>query len=306
MQKTISVIIPAEQDKRDLPVLRHLAKINYPKDKLEVIVVRGNCPSVQRNKAAREAKGDILYFFNRDVRLEGGIFEKVLDIFNRNPAIAGIGGPDLTPSDNSYMQHLFGYAMGSYFGHWKMRARYASIGKERFSDEKELLLSNLAIRRDIFLESNGFNERLYPNEENELINRISNMGYKFVYHPDIKVYRDRRKTLFAFMKQFYRYGQGRMRQIFIEGAFRNLYFFMPVSLLIYFIILPFIKESLGAFLPLFVYIFFAVMDAIYLSFKNRRNLVFVLPILYLIMHISYGIGMLFALFKRCTTEKELC
>ena len=297
MYETISVIIPKRPECVDIPVLDCLKNIRYPEDKIETILTTGTYPSRQRNNAVKDARGDILYFFNRDVRLEGDIFEKVLDIFNKDPAIAGVGGPDLTPSDNSYMQRLFGYAMGSYFAHWKMRARYASIGKERFSDEKELLLSNLAIRRDVFLESNGFNERLYPNEENELINRISKMGYKFVYHPDITVYRDRRKTLFAFMKQFYRYGQGRMNQVFIEGIFKNLYFFMPVSLLIYFIILPFTKKSWGVSLPLLVYMFFAVIDAVYLSFKHRRNLVFVLPVLYLIMHISYGIGMLSAIYK---------
>ena len=307
MQETISIIIPAERDKKELPVLRCLSEINYPKDKLEVVVVRGNCPPAQRNKAVQEAKGDILCFFNSDSQLEPDMFNKIVDVMGRGRGIAGVGGPDLTPADNSYIQRTFGYAMGSYFAHWKMRARYVSIGKERFSSENELLLSNLAVRRDVFLKAGGFNERLYPNEENELINRISKMGYKFVYHPDVKVYRDRRKTLSAFMKQFYRYGRGRMDQIFIEGISRNLHFFIPLFFLVYLVILPFTKESLGFFVLLFAYIFFAVIDAIHLSLKNRRNLAFVLPVVYLIVHVSYGAGILAAIcnkgYSRCVKIK---
>jgi succinoglycan biosynthesis protein ExoA len=230
---TISVIIPAPPDSQELPVLSFLKNIDYPKDKIEIILSAGNWPSTQRNQAAQIAKGDILYFLNTDVRLEEDLFKKVTGIFSSDSRIAGVGGPDLTPSDNNYLQHLFGYAMGSYFAHWRMRARYLAIGRERISNEKELLLSNMAIRKDVYFKFNGFDERLYPNEENEIINRIIKGGYRFIYSPDVKIYRDRRKDLFAFIRQFYRYGKGRMGQIFIEGAIKNLPFFIPLSLLGY-------------------------------------------------------------------------
>lgn len=303
MYKAISVIIPAERDKRKLPVLRHLSEINYPKDKLEVVVVRGNCPPAQRNKAVQEAKGDILCFFNSDSQLEPDMFNKIVDVMGRGRGIAGVGGPDLTPADNSYIQRTFGYAMGSYFAHWKMRARYVSIGKERFSSENELLLSNLAVRRDVFLKARGFNERLYPNEENELINRISKKGYKFIYSPNIKIYRDRRRNIAAFIKQFYRYGQGRTKQIFIEGAFRSMHFFMPVFLVIYLLILPVIVKYRISFIPLFAYLFLATIDAVFVSFKNKKFLM-ALPLVYMIMHFSYGLGMLSLIHKSILRRAE--
>ena len=145
---TISVIIPASSNSEDLPVLSSLKNIDYPEDKIEIILAIGKIPSVQRNHAVRMAKGDILYFFNRDACAEPDIFKKVVNLINGDKKIAGVGGPDLIPADNSYIQHLFGYAMGSYFAHWRMRARYSQVGKERISDEKELLLSNMAIKKD--------------------------------------------------------------------------------------------------------------------------------------------------------------
>lgn len=305
---TISVIIPISSESKDLPVLSSLKTVDYPEDKLEIILSIGGNPSVQRNQAAKIANGDIVYFFNRDAQVEPDIFKKATDAINSGEKIAGVGGPDLTPIGNNYIQHLFGYAMGSYFAHWMMRARYSKIGRERFTDEKELLLSNMAIKRNVFLRSNGFNEKLYPNEENELINRILKKGYKFIYNPDIKIYRDRRRTLFTFARQFYKYGQGRMNQVLIEGVLKNLQFFIPSLLLIYFLVLPFIGSFKIAFIPLFMYICLGLIDAVYASFKNKRNLVLMLPPLYIIIHLSYGIGMLSALawrFKKMDNRKTL-
>jgi hypothetical protein len=289
---SISVIIPSPEYSEDMPVLSSLSKTNYPEDKMEIIIATGYHPSVQRNKGAKAAKGDILYFFNKDSRVAPDLFLKASDIFSGDANVAGIGGPDLTPVSNNYLQHLFGYAMTSYFAHWKMRARYSEIGGKRSSGEKELLLSNLAIKKDVFLKTNSFNERLYPNEENELINRIIGMGYKFIYTPDIKIYRDRRKDLPGFMKQFYKYGQGRMNQISIEGFSGNLPFLIPVLLSIYLLALPFIYNSPGALVPLFFYGALGVIDAAMLSFKYKKFLIIWLPFLYLLMHISYAAGII--------------
>jgi hypothetical protein len=123
-----------------------------------------------------------------------------------------------------------------------------------------------------------------------LINRISEMGYRFIYSPDIKIYRDRRKNILAFMRQFYRYGGGRMDQIFIEGCLKNAHFFTPILFLAYILSIAFLREALFL-LPAFIYGILAVIDAAYLSFKNKENLIFILPFLYLAMHVSYAAGM---------------
>jgi succinoglycan biosynthesis protein ExoA len=299
---TISVIIPAESVCSGAPVLDYLKKVDYPQENIEIIMSIGNRPSAQRNQAAGLAKGDILYFFNRNVQLQPDLFKKMLSIINRETKIAGVGGVDITPEGNSYIQQLFGYAMGSYFAHWKMRARYVQVGKEKVACENELLLSNMAIKRSIFLASGGFNEGLYPNEENELINRISKKGYEFIYSPDIKIYRDRRKDIFKFMRQFYSYGQGRLGQMNIEGVFRNFQFLIPLIFLLYVASLLFINNSRIVFIPLIVYIVLAVADSIYLSFKNKKNLI-ILPVIYLMMHFSYACGMISGICANMTKKK---
>lgn len=288
----ISVIIPVSSDTQDLPVLASLKKIDYPADKIEIITSIGGLPSAQRNRAAAVAEGDILYFFNRDSRPAADIFRKTEALFSKDKRIAGVGGPDLTPDDNSYLQHVFGFAMSSYFCHGTMRSRYRATGEERVSSEKELLLSNLAVRKETYLRFNGFNEQLYPNEENELINRISRAGYWFVYHPDIKIFRDRRRNVAAFSEQFFRYGQGRMQQVFIEKSFFNSCFVATVSFSLYLIILVFC-HTFYYFLPLFLYLLAALISAARSVAREKRiSLFFLLPGIYLTMHISYAGGML--------------
>ena len=299
---TITVIIPAESIHTGSPVLSCLKNIDYPQDNIEIIMSVGNWPSSQRNQAARVAQGQILYFFNRDARPEPGIFKKMVSIMDKDAMIAGVGGVDITPADNNYLQHLFGYAMSSYFAHWKMRSRYTPTGKEKVACEKELLLSNMAVKKEVFLASGGFNEGLYPNEENELINRISGMGYKFIYSPDIKICRDRRKGIFKFMQQFYSYGEGRLNQMRTEGVLKNIQFLIPLCFLFYSAFLFFVGNEWLLRIPMFVYLTLAAIDSIYLSLKNRKNLV-ILPAIYLIMHFSYAFGMLSGICKNIVGHK---
>ncbi|MBN1793669.1 MAG: glycosyltransferase [Candidatus Omnitrophica bacterium] len=275
-----------------------IAGVDYPHSNIEIILGIGEFPSIQRNRAAQIASGDIVYFLNSDVKVLPDIFKKAVALLDADKSLAGVGGPDLTPPDNSFLQHLFGYAMGSFFAHWKMRARYSVVGKERLSDERELLLSNMAIRKDVFLRLNGFNQNLYPNEENEFLNRLADMGYKVMYSPDLRVYRDRRKTISAFMRQFYRYGKGRMNQIRLEGIGRNWLFLAPPLVFIYLLSLPF-AGSFFWFVPLSIYFFLGVTDAIWLSWRNRKNLVLQLPFIYLVMHLSYATGFLARLIAHC-------
>ena len=59
------------------------------------------------------------------------------------------------------------------------RARYAKVGDLRESSEKELILCNLAACRGPMLELGGFNELLYPNEENALMDELQKRGKPF-------------------------------------------------------------------------------------------------------------------------------
>jgi hypothetical protein len=89
-----------------------------------------------------------------------------------------------------------------------------------------------------------------------------------------------------------------MDQIFIEGALKNAQFFMPFFLLAYFLTLSLTKIFWIKFIPLFLYLFLSLADAFCISVKNKKNLVFILPFFYFLMHMSYAAGMFFTVFKK--------
>ena len=213
----ISVIIPVKPGGH-VRALGALKGVDYPSERLEVIVAEGRQPSAQRNRAAREAKGEILYFLDDDSLAPTGLFKEVAARYGE-PFVSGVGGPIITAPTDGFLPQGFGLALSSPFGGSSIRARYKRLGVERRGTENELILANLSFRKSVFLGAGGFNENLYPNEENELLNKLASGGKVFLYVPDAWLYRSQRPTLRAYLRQVFTYGRGRMDQNYqhLEG-----------------------------------------------------------------------------------------
>ena len=123
-----------------------------------------------------------------------------VDEFSRGVRLAAVGGPIITPPSDSFLQKGFGLTLASIFGGSSIRGRYKKLGVERPATENDLILANLSFRRDVFLGAGGFNEKLYPNEENELMNRLQHEGHVFVYVPDAYIFRSQRANYRAYLK----------------------------------------------------------------------------------------------------------
>lgn len=181
--------------------------LDYPKDRIEIIIERGTNPSAQRNRGIRRAKGEFIAFVDSDVTLKRDWLNVAMSAFG-SPEVALVGGPNLTPPSDSYLSHCFGHAMSSYFGTATMSYRYSVKGKSKEVSEQYLILSNMCCRMSIFEEIGYFNERLFPNEENEFMHRVNVAGYKNVYLPDLVTYHPRKRDFGGFIRQFGGYGSG--------------------------------------------------------------------------------------------------
>ncbi|GAK48808.1 hypothetical protein U14_00015 [Candidatus Moduliflexus flocculans] len=297
---TISIILPRREQDSSEQAIQAVLHSDYPSECLEIIETIGNHPSTQRNRAAAMAQGELLYFLDNDSFVSPMLFRQIARHYDTgNPQeIIAVGGPNVTPDTDSILQQLAGHALASPFAHAKMAARYVPSGGIREAGEQELILCNLSIRRDIFLKEGGFNEELYPNEENEFITRLRRKGYRFLYDPNVVVSRSRRTHVGAFMRQMFGYGRGRARQTLVEGFSRHsLLFFLPSTLLLYLCALPFLTAPFGrmAWCPGIVYVSGAVGSALFQCGWRQRYWKFVplLPFWFLLMHLSYGAGMLY-------------
>ena len=286
---TFSIVIPVKPG-GFVAALNALRRLTYPLQQFEILIAEGSMPSRQRNQAASQARGDLLYFLDDDSRPVPHALNLCANAFE-DQAVAVVGGPSLTPADDKRLQRLFGTALGSFFGAGAMRNRYRSVGALRRTTEQELILCNLAFRRELFLEAGGFDERLYPNEENELLDRISATGHALLHDPDMAVLRSQRPTLKAFMRQMYAYGRGRAQQTLLAGP-RSVTSFAPLFFVCYLLLLPLLPAGLSRTLPLLAYAVLAVLFSITAVMASARLENSLVLLLFPLMHCCNGFGLL--------------
>jgi len=291
---TFSFIIPVKPGGyvAALEPLRRLAETG---SHFEVLIAEGSSPSRQRNAAAQQAQGEILFFLDDDSLVASDCLDYCAAVMS-DASVAVVGGPSLTPPDDAPLQQLFGLALSSLFGAGGMRNRYRMVGGIRATTDKELILCNLALRRTVFLESGGLDERLYPNEENELLDRIQSSGHKLLHAPHMAIQRSQRRSLRLFIRQMFSYGRGRAQQTLITGSAPFLGF-VPLFFLIYLAMLPFALSRPLFVMPLCLYValdFFFTIAAITSSGSITAG---VLLFLFPLMHLSNGCGLLFGLIR---------
>lgn len=299
----VSIIVPVKPGKL-VSALECVKWLDYPGDRIEVFVSEGTQPSKQRNEAAKKATGDILYFLDDDSCPVPDALKRMVGHFD-DENVAVVGGPSITPDGDTVLQRSFGAALGSFLGGFSIRNRYRSVGTSRESSESELILCNLAFRRDRFLEEGGLNENLYPNEENELMNRLKDKGYKLIHDPGAYVLRSQRKTLKAFIRQMLNYGRGRAEQtLALPSSFKSSHI-VPTMFLLY-LLSTLIFRNPFYLLPLVCYLLINLSSSAWSSLKQREwKFISILPTVYFLMHICYGAGMIWGFWRGMTGEVRI-
>lgn len=279
-------------------------------DDFEIISVSGTQPSVQRNAAVKVAKGEYLYFLDNDSLVGEKNLIYALELFSKNKKIGLIGGPSLTPDTDSFLQKNFGLILESNFAvGGKIKSRYAAIGDVRETDEYELILCNMIIKKTVFNQVGGFKEHLYPNEENVLVNDILKLNYKVYYHPKIIVYRSQRENLQKFIKQMLVYGRGRAEETLTMPRTFNVMIFIPLGFVIYifacFVAIFFLNWKI-VFSPLALYLLISVPFALQISQKKHNLFSFFLAFkLFFIVHFFYGLGLIYGYLKKLLGTKKI-
>jgi succinoglycan biosynthesis protein ExoA len=284
----VSIVIPSAPDRDFSAILHNLREIKPEGVTFQVLVVKGTWPPIQRNMAIEKADGEYIFLFDDDIIIPKGVIEKVLDEFKSNPHIDVIGGPNLTPPKNTFLQHCFGLAHASAFTGAFTAIRYYPAKKIQNVDAEQLISCNLAFRAGI-IKKNPFDPHVFPSEENELLNRIQKNGGKLSYNPEFFVYHHRRKNIYAFFKQIFNWGKGRVLHTFQRYQNFSPAFFVPLVFLIYLTCLIFVREFYF-YLPLFFYLILVIIFSIQAALRGK-NFLYFFPMLFLLpmTHIAYGL-----------------
>jgi GT2 family glycosyltransferase len=297
IETRFSVIVIGKSIDECVPAIDSVKKI--ANENVEIICVTGNNPSFQRNQGAAIAKGNYLLFLDNDSVANERLLYYYSDSISFYKNIDIIGGPSVfsvvkaTPFKSAVQIILCSiFALGF------SKSRYIPIGDIRLSSEKELILCNMCVKKSVFDAVGGFDPLLYPNEENEFLNRLGS-NYNIYYHPLASVYRPVRSTMYLFIKQMFIYGQSRAVHFVKTPGFFEFIYTIPSLFFLYVISLFIVFNTFSNLfffyvygLPFIFYCFLSVASAVLNGSIYRKRALLISVFLFFICHMSYGVGFL--------------
>ncbi|MCK5267155.1 MAG: glycosyltransferase [Spirochaetes bacterium] len=181
----MTIIIPTlNADKYINQCLLSLMKLDYPKDKIEIIVVDNGSVdntlelikrykvrefilpkvtiSALRNYGAKFAKGEVIAFLDADCTVEKNWMVNAIESFTKD-SIAAVGCAYKIPSSASLLAKAWGIC---------------EMDTVNNSFVKFIPSGNFIVRKECFDKVNGFNEKLRVSEDADICYRLRQMKYK--------------------------------------------------------------------------------------------------------------------------------
>lgn len=258
-------------------------------------------PAQKRTRAINDAQGEILIFIDDDAYPEMNFLD-VLDKDFEDINTIAVGGPAVTPQDDTFWQKVSGAVFLSLFS-GGFPERYVSVGEKRFVDDWPSV--NFSIKKNIFAELGGFNCKFWPGEDTKLCLNIVESGKgKILYDPDLIVYHHRRAGLRKHLKQVGGYGlhRGYFAKIFPQTSFKFRYFLPPLFLLYV------IVGLIGSFFSSFIFklyllgwlVYFLVLLKAFFDIKRYDKMSVAFGAIYYIFftHLIYGFRFIQGLITR--------
>ena len=259
------------------------------------------------NVALSAAQGDALLRVDAHVSIPDNFIELNVRDLLRGEDICG-GKVTSVPGNETEWAFVLNEAENSMFG--------GGIAAFRRADSTGYVnTAAFAIyRKSVFDTVGSYNELLTRTEDNEMHYRMRKAGYRFYYDPEIVSYRKTRADLKSLAKQKYLNGYWIGRTLWIEPRCFSIYHFIPLAFVL-FIVFSLILLSFGTAFPAaalwgayaVVNLSMAIVSVI--SCKEKNGFFVLLPAIFLILHIWYGVGtaigiISFKNFKRNTSPAD--
>ena len=346
----VTVVVPMRNEERYISIcLDSIVANDYPKDRLEVLVVDGmstdrsreivedyiqRCPFIRLlenpkrsvpaalNIGIREARGEIIIRMDAHTVYAPDYISRCVELLMTTDA-ANVGGP-MRKVGTTYVSQAIAIATSvpfgvgdSYFHYaesdryvdtvylgawWKATLEQVGCFDETFQANEDYEL-NFRLRYEC--EFSGldnkrvFDEDLIVNQDYELNYRIRRAGGKILLSPKIRCWYYVRPSLQALAHQYFRYGFWKVKTLVKHPDSLRWRQLAPpafvVAVILSFAILP-INPLLSAVLP-GLYVMANLLASAHAASRHGWKYFPVLPVVFLTLHLSWGVGFLVGLFK---------
>jgi cellulose synthase/poly-beta-1,6-N-acetylglucosamine synthase-like glycosyltransferase len=190
-------------------------------------------PGKKRNIGIANAKGEFCAFIDSDAYPNKDWLRNAVKYFD-DSSVEGVGGPGLTPEQDSSMQKASGYVLSSFMV-GSISSRY-KVGRVFVSDD--IHSCNFIARKTALVEVGGWNERYWPGEDTLICLAMKNHGKKLVEASDVVVYHHRRPLFREHLRQISRFGlhRGFFAKRFPGNSLKLTYLMPSLFVLSFFVV----------------------------------------------------------------------
>jgi len=269
----------------------------HPQLQIYILDNPGKIVPIGMNIALRQAKGKIIIRVDGHCNIAPDYVRKCVEHIQKDN-VDGVGGP-MESIGETQMAKAIAIGMSSPFGVGNSAFRTTS-GRSMLADTVPFP----AYTRQIVERVGLYDEELVRNQDDEYNYRIRELGGKILLVDDVRSTYFSRTSLKGLWRQYYQYGFWKVRVLQKHPRQMSLRQFVPPALvasllgsalLLFFPFPSFILHP-SSFIPLLY--FAANLGASFWTASRRswRSFPF-LPLIFAILHLSYGLGFLVGLVK---------
>lgn len=221
----VSVVIPARNEEHNIRTcIEGLHRLDYPKDRLEIIIADGLSTDRTREIAEslgatvvenpglyvangrhvgfEHSKGDYVAFSDADCVVDRGWIRDALKYFD-DPTVGGVSGPTLVPPDETP------FGRGAAWAFSIAVASGASCQADaiaRVREVRDMPGGNCICRREVIEQVMPLATGLVASEDVEMNWRIRKNGWRLLRVPEFRVWHYKRPAPKRLARQIYRFG----------------------------------------------------------------------------------------------------
>lgn len=320
----VTLILPIRNESAYIEhALTAILRQDYPSDCMEILIVDGMStddtrglihnfseghPSLQirildnprrivptgMNIALREAKGEVVIRVDGHCLIAPDYVSRCIDHLKKD-SVDGVGGP-MESIGTTKIAKAIAVGMSSPFG----------VGNSAFrtTSGRNMIVDTIpfpAYTREVIKRAGFYDEELVRNQDDEYNYRIRALGGKILLADDVRSTYFSRSSLKGLWRQYFQYGYWKIRVLQKHPRQMSLRQFIPPALVLALFVSALLVFSstyrpFSIIVPL-LYLTANIAASIWTSSKQKFQYLGWLPFIFLILHLSYGLGFLVGLFR---------